>query len=202
MARIVAPVPAHVIPNGVDTQLFQPLPASRARADLGWCDDRRYLLFPGNPDNPRKGYELAERVVAAAQARTAERLELVSLWHVPPQQVPLYMNACDAMLMTSWSEGSPNVVKEAMSCDLPVVSVAVGDTAELLTGVEGYAICPREPEVLASALLALLAANRRSVGRQALEQKQLDVDSVACRIINVYRDVLARGLTNPTAATE
>lgn len=195
MADLVKPVHAHVVPNGVDMELFQPTDKEHARAELAWPADRRYILFPGNPANPRKGYPLAESAVFLAR----EKLEslpddiptrLVVLHNVPPDQVPLYMNACDAMLMTSLNEGSPNVVKEAMACNLPIISVSVGDTAELLDGVPGYHVCPRDASALADGLVATLTTPVTADGRAALLRHRLDLESVAQRLLAIYEETL------------
>jgi glycosyltransferase involved in cell wall biosynthesis len=192
MAKVVAPVRAHVIPNGVDLQAFAPMDAAEARASLGWADGKRYVLFAGNPDVPRKGFPLAREAVQNAAARMTEPLELVPLSNVPSDRVPLYMNACDVLLMTSFLEGSPNVIKEAMACNLPVVSVPVGDVPELLADVPGCAVCPREAHDLAGALIQILRRAQRSNGRVALERKGLDLLSVARKVVDVYVNVLSR----------
>jgi glycosyltransferase involved in cell wall biosynthesis len=193
MARIVAPVKAHVIPNGVDLDGFQPMDASRARQVLGWTDDRRYVLFPGCPDNPRKGFPLAQSVVVEAARRINEPLELIPLRGVAPGKVPLYMNACHAMVLTSLWEGSPNVVKEAMACNVPVVSGPIGDVPELLGDVEGCAVCPRNVDALSGGLAWVLRRGmQRTNGREALQRKGLDLSSVARNVVGVYVEVLTR----------
>lgn len=192
MARIVAPVRAHVIPNGVDLQAFWPMDPAEARAALGWRQDKRYVLFAGNPGTPRKGFPLACEAVMDASTRMAEPVQLVPLSGVAPDRVPLYMNACDVLLMTSMLEGSPNVVKEAMACNLPVVSVPVGDVPELLADVNGCTVCRRDPHDLGGALAQMVQRRQRTNGRVALERKGLDLASVARRVIDVYDDVLAR----------
>lgn len=196
MAEVIAPVRAHVVPNGVDLDFFQPMARQDARMALGWPEGPRYVLFPGDPDNPGKGFPLAKAAVTRAAAQLSERTVLVPLKRVPPEQVPLHMNACQAMMMTSLSEGSPNVVKEAMACNLPVVSVPVGDVAELFANAEGYSISPRDPEALATALLATLSAERRVRGREALIEKGLDLMTVARRLVSIYTEVLQQ----PSAA--
>jgi glycosyltransferase involved in cell wall biosynthesis len=192
MAKIIAPVKAHVIPNGVDLQTFRPMDAYRARTLLGWTERKHYILFAGCPDEPRKGFPLARATVMNAATQRAEPLELVPLWDVAPDRVLLYMNACDALLMTSFLEGSPNVVKEAMACNLPVVSVRVGDVPELVAGVKGCVICPREAEALGAALVQVLRDGQRSAGRMALQRKGLDQETVARKIMTVYAEVLAQ----------
>src|SRR5205085_3572256 len=147
---------------------------------------------PGCPDLPRKGFALANAAVAHASAQMGEPLELVSLWGVAPDRVALFMNACDVMVLTSYVEGSPNVVKEAMACNLPIVSVPVGDVPERLAGVAGCMICPHDPVALGDALLQVLRDGRRTTGRCALQAMGLDQDAVARKILAIYEDVLAR----------
>ena len=192
MAGVVAPVRCHVIPNGVDLASFRPLDAVAARAMLGWPADARYVLFAGDPANPRKGFALAEAAVAHARTRTAEPIEVAVLADVAPDDVATLMNACDVLLMTSLWEGSPNVVKEAMACDLPIVSVPVGDVPELLDGVEGGTVRPRDPVALGDALVGVLMRPERPPTRAALIHKGLDMESVARRVMAVYREVLGR----------
>jgi glycosyltransferase involved in cell wall biosynthesis len=191
MARIVAPVRAHVIPNGVDLNTFRPIDRRAARAHLGLANQRRYVLFPGWPEEPRKGFPLARAVVEETSRRLGEPLELLPLRRVEADAVPLYMNACDAMVLTSYLEGSPNVVKEAMACNLPIVSVPVGDVSELLAGVDGCAVCRRDAGELSAALANVLRRAAPTNGRTAVEQKRLDVMSVARTVVDVYADVLA-----------
>ena len=192
MAEVVAPTHAHVVPNGVDMDQFRPMQRAEARTLLGWDDDRRYILFAGDPSTPRKGFRLAHEAVTRASSRLAESLSLVPLTGVAPDRVPLYMNGCDFMLMTSFIEGSPNVVKEALACNLPVVSVPVGDVPELLVDVGGCAVCPRDAEALAEAITRRLGSRPSCEGRATLKSKGLDLGSVAQNILDIYQSVLAR----------
>jgi glycosyltransferase involved in cell wall biosynthesis len=192
MADVLKPVEAYVVPNGVDMQAFRPIDRGKARARLGWPEGRRYVLFPGDPDNPRKQFSLARAVVQKASEKIREPLELVPLKRVAPELVPFYMNACEAMIMTSYIEGSPNVVKEAMACNLPVVSVPVGDVPELLTGVPGYTLCLRDADALSEALVCTLGNHQPVDGVGVLKRRGLDLESVARELMNIYEEVLAR----------
>jgi glycosyltransferase involved in cell wall biosynthesis len=193
MAAVVRPVRAHVIPNGVDFEKFRPIAREEARAALGWSQDKHYVLFPGSPFNPRKGFKnLAEPAVKIAAASLSKPVEIVILRRIAPEKVPFYMNACDVELMTSYIEGSPNVIKEALACNTPIISVPVGDVPMLLHGVESCAICPRTPEALAEQIVKTLkAGSRPRNGRELLQQRGLDMDSVARRILAIYKDTLA-----------
>ena len=193
MATVLAPVESHVIPNGVDVTLFQPRDRAEARQDLEWPSDGWTVLFPGNPDDPRKGYPLAREAVRHASEQLGTDIRIVPLKGVPPDRVATTMNACDAMLMTSLIEGSPNVVKEAMACDLPVAGVPVGDVEQMLTDVPGYAVCPRDAQRLGVRLVELLKLPRKSVeGRRAIESRRLDLEGVARRVLHVYEETLKR----------
>lgn len=201
MAQVVAPARAHVVPNGVDLRVFRPMDRHEARERLGWSESKRYVLFPSSPNIPRKGFHLAKDAVRMASQRLGEALELTALTGIAHDQVPLHMNACEVMVMTSVHEGSPNAVKEAMACNLPVVSVPVGDVPELLGGLGGYTVCPRDAHALAEALVSTLSAGSQQVnGREALKQKRLDLESVARRLSQIYADVLARQESQPSSA--
>jgi glycosyltransferase involved in cell wall biosynthesis len=191
MAKVIAGARVYIIPNGVDLETFRPMCPSEARVALGWSERKIYVLFPSSPDIPGKGFGLARAVIREASKHMAQELELVPLGNVAPDRVPLYLNGCHALLMTSFSEGSPNVIKEAMACNLPVVSVPVGDVPELLAGVKECTICPRNVQMLSEALVKALVNNRRADGRLALERKGLSLMDVARRIKSIYEGVLA-----------
>lgn len=188
MANVIAPVESSVIPNGVDTKVFLPLDRMQCRSQLG-IDDGIKILFPGDPENPRKGYSLANDAVRRAIALSGREIELIPLWDVKPEDVPVYMNACNAMLMTSLIEGSPNVVKEALSCDIPVVGVPVGDVQQMLTGINNSAFCQRDAIEIAEQMLRVIALEH-SNGRETIFARGLDLKSVAERIKSIYESVL------------
>lgn len=203
MAQVVAPVPVHVIPNGVDLDLFRPRDKAAVRRELGWKLDGRYVLFAGNPDNPRKNFPLARDAVQVAAARMGEPIEIIPLKGVAPDLVARYMNACDAMLMTSLKEGSPNVVKEAMASNLPVVGVPVGDVVQMLEGVPGYLVGPRNAEPLGMRLVELLNYPQDQVqGRQAIRSRGLDLKGVAQQVLKIYEEALGRRAASNGAKRE
>jgi len=113
---------------------------------------------------------------------------LHSLHDVPHDRMPLYLNAADAVLMTSKTEGSPNAVKEALSCNVPVVSTDVGDVAALVDGVANAHVADTDDE-LADALATVLERGEPSTGRRAIEP--LSVDRIAERICGIYDEVVA-----------
>lgn len=186
-----------VVPNGVDDEAFRPLDRAAARARFGFSDDERVVLFAAPPSVERKRYPLARAAVEAAAARVPGiRLHVAE--GTPPGDMPALMSACDCLILTSAVEGSPNVVKEALMCDLPVVSVVVGDTRELLDGIEDSHVCDATPEALADGLVAVLDPPRRSNGRAA--SQHLTVDAIARRVERIYESVGAPQAA-PAAAT-
>lgn len=180
-------VPAHVIPSGLDLVSFRVIPRDEARRHLGLPPDARLVLFGGNPACARKRYALAKDAVELLNQSLPT--ELVVAWGVPHADMPYYMNACDALVFTSMQEGSPNVVKEALACNLPVVSVSVGDVPARLRGVAASELCADErPETIAAALERVLRAGRRSNGRETV--LHLDEASLTAKVIGIYRSVL------------
>ena len=190
MACVLAPIQSSVIPNGVDIERFQPKDRSEARSELGIKPDSIVALFPGNPDNPRKGFDLARSATELLEKQSGVSVDLRPLWNVAPDDVPSLMNASDFMFMTSFIEGSPNVVKEAMACNVPIVAVDVGDVSELLEQVEGNFVRPRDPHALAEAAASVLARNSVSGGRRRICDLGLDLESVARRVIRVYEQAI------------
>ncbi len=179
----------HVIPSGIDFTVFRPIDRQQARIQLALPPDKPLVLFVGNPDNEQKRFSLAER--AFERAAASIDAELVVLTGQPSARVPLFMNACDVLLLTSFQEGSPNVVKEALACNLPVVSVNVGDVRERIGAIEGCVLCESSaPEVLADALLTVLKHPRRLASRELI--RDLDGTVLAEKVIDVYRRALAK----------
>jgi glycosyltransferase involved in cell wall biosynthesis len=188
--------PVLVLPSGLDFELFRCLPRDEARRRLGWSFDKRLVLFAGNPDQPRKRYPLAKAAVDLLNQTLPA--ELVVAWGVSHSDIPLYMNACDAFVFTSMQEGSPNVVKEALACDLPVVSVAIGDVAERLKGIDGCELCADErPETIAAGLERVLRRGQRVAGRIAVAH--LAEEAITARLIGLYQSVLRRPPTGAPA---
>ncbi len=190
MAEILAPIECEVVPNGVDVRAFSPVGKDSARASLGISIDETVVLFGGNPLDKNKNYSLASKALEVAEGILGKSIRCVPLRGIRPAEVPLLMNACDCMLFTSLEEGSPNVVKEAMACNAPIVSVPVGDTEFLLDGVEGCRLCPYDHNSLGEALTEMLERDQPSEGREAITVRKLDMDSVAERIVQIYRKVL------------
>jgi len=191
MAEVIRPVHCHIVANGVDTEKFAPIAKEEARQRLGLDRQKKYLLFPGDPSNPRKGFALADAARKEAEHILGIAIEMFILWGKKPEDVPYCMNACDAMWMTSLIEGSPNVVKEAMACNVPVVGVDVGDVAMMFENVEGYTICRRDPLELGRAMSKVLSQSPDIGGRKRISDLGLGIEQVAKRILQIYWKALS-----------
>ena len=189
-------VQPHVIPSGIDFNFFKPTDKAAARLRLALPPDEKLVLFVGRATQARKRGYLAQQAIEILNQTTPARL--IVAWRVPHTDIPLYMSACDALVFTSMQEGSPNVVKEALACNLPVVSVPVGDVAERLKGIEGCELCTDDsPVAIASALQRVLSRNQRIAGRDSV--KELDENITTAKVLNIYKSVLARSEVRLTA---
>lgn len=125
-----------VVPFGVDTNRFHPIPQPRARDRVGWPASDRIVLFPYDTDRPVKNFQLAKDVVADVDGP----VQLRTVSGVDHAEMPYYYNASDAVLVTSRRESGPMVLKEAVACGVPVVSTDVGFAADVLADVDHSAV--------------------------------------------------------------
>jgi hypothetical protein len=166
--------------------LFSPEPRQEARAALGLPPDKSLVLFCAGM-RPEKRFDIVQAAVDILSARDKD-VQLVVATAQPHDTIPHYMNACDVLVLTSEYEGSPTVVKEAMACNLPIVSVDVGDVREVMAGTDGCYICERTPDDVAAGLAQALARQQRTNGRENI--KHLSLDNIAARLIAEYESVL------------
>ena len=175
-----------LIPCGINLDDYPVLDKAEARRRMGINPSKRYVLFAGAFDNHVKNAPLAR-----AAMDLVPEVELLELKGYTRSQVATLMQAVDTFLMTSFTEGSPQVIKEAMACGCPIVSVDVGDVRERIGGIEGCFISGREPEAIAGCIKDALAYDGRTSGRAAIEMNGLSNDVVAARIISIYEKLLS-----------
>ena len=173
-----------IVPMGVDMTRFRPLDRHECQRRLGWDPTRKHVLFPAQRARPEKRLSLAEATVAVLRAVRFPDVELHVLEGVPNEEVPTWLNASNAILLTSTHEGSPVVVKEALACDVPVVSVDVGDVRERIAGVECSFIADASPQDLADKLGRTLEHECRINARERIAA--LSLEATAKRIAEIY----------------
>jgi glycosyltransferase involved in cell wall biosynthesis len=190
-ARIAEKVPGIVIPCGVDLDVFSPKPKADARHRLDLAPDRKYVLFPFDPARPVKRHALAKAAVTRLRQEIPEA-ELLVVWRAQNGEMPRYYSAADAMILCSSSEASPTSVKEALACNLPVVSTDVGDVTQIMRGISGVEIAQPAVDSLAAALKRVLQRDSSISfdGRTAMQRysQRETVDA----IVRVYRGVMKR----------
>ena len=174
-----------LIPCGINLEDYPILDKAEARVAIGWKADHRYILFSGAFDNRIKNAPLAQAAV-----ERLEDMSLIELKGYSRQQVAMMMNAADALVMTSFTEGSPQVIKEAMACGCPIVSVDVGDVKEITAGVEGCCIAERSPESIAWNLKKAIDFGKKTEGRAVIVKRGLTNDVVANKLIEIYKSII------------
>lgn len=181
---------AHVIGNGVNTALFRPGDRGAARQRLGLNGEERLVIFPhSRRQTAVKRFDLAE----AAAAQLAGLGVQARLWvvnDVAPEAMPDYYRAADCLLLTSDHEGSPNTVKEGLCCDLPVVSVEVGDVRHWFDLAPGCRLVERDPAAIARGVVEVLRGARHVDGTRVREE--IGLGSIARRVLTVYRTAMER----------
>jgi len=179
------PVPgAAVLPCGPALERFGPTPRAAARAALGLDPGGRYLLFPADPARPEKRHDRAAALAADTDA------ELLTGGSIEPQAMATWMNAADAVVVTSDYEGFGMAAIEALACDVPVLSTPVGVAPYLLAGVEGCLCAPFDAARWAAAARPHLAATDPRVAGSA-RAATLAAGPMADRAIEVYRHLTA-----------
>lgn len=172
-----------IIPNGVDLDLFKAMPAIEARLMLEdqIGKDDNIILFSGDPIRSEKNFKLAEEAVALLDLPNTR---LIALKGISFERMYLYLNAANLLLITSLYEGSPNVLKEALACNCPVVSTNVGDAMEQIGNSSNCYVTGFDPGEIASRMNEILKRGERSNGRDNI--LHLSSDIIAIRIIDVY----------------
>ena len=172
---------AKIIPCGVDISLFKEIDKIEARKKLGLSLTNKYILF-SSFDNLVKNYPLAKKSVDLLKE---EKIKIIELKNHSRKEVSLLMNASDLVLVTSFTEGSPQFIKEAMACNRPIVTTNVGDVDWLLDGVHGAYVCSYDSSVIAKSIQIALNV-KNSNARSKLITLKLDSKSIAQRIKKTY----------------
>lgn len=179
-ARVRASGRVQELPCGVDTRRFRPLPRRAARERLGLPPDEPCLLFPADPARPLKRADRARELAGATR--------LLTLGRVDPDEVPLHVNAANAVLVPSDREGFGLAVLEALACDVPVLATPTGIHPQALAGVAGTLCAPYDRAAWAQALAPLLAMDDpRVTGRASAER--WSAAACAARVATAWRSL-------------
>jgi glycosyltransferase involved in cell wall biosynthesis len=177
----------HIVPHEIDFKVFRPIDKDCARSTLGLRHDRKYVLFAANPEIPVKRFPLAQAAVECLRASDS-CIELLVVFKESQDRLALYMNACDALVFPSFQEGSPNIVKQAMACNLPIVATDVGDVTEIIGETKGCYVCNASIEDFVDKLRLVLYSPERTQGHGNV--RHLASPVVARRLIGIYESVL------------
>jgi teichuronic acid biosynthesis glycosyltransferase TuaC len=172
-----------IIPCGIDMNTFYPLSQEEARSVLKFPKEEPYILFCSHFDNPVKNFTLAKEVMQMLPS-----IKVHEIVDRSREEVNLLINGASLVLLTSFSEGSPNVIKEAMACNCPIVSVDVGDVKEVIGSTEGCFITSYDSKDLAEKIKLALAFGNRTNGREKINHLKSSI--VAEKIIEVYKSII------------
>jgi teichuronic acid biosynthesis glycosyltransferase TuaC len=187
MKRVAERDDAYIIPFGVNPEFFTSYPMEEVRSELGLQLDEKLVLFPWNPARPVKRFDLVQKAIRIVQQRY-ERVHLVTVFDRPHETVAKYMSACNVMVLASNHEGSPMALREAMACNLPIVSVDVGDVRQIIENTEGCYLCKREPSDIAEKLGLAMERGGRTCGARVV--RQTDAAWGADQVMLAYNRVL------------
>lgn len=159
-----------------------------AKQKMGLPTDKYNILFGGSFTNLRKNVALAN---AALDILKRNDINLIEMKGFSREQVTLLYNACDILLLPTKSEGSPQVLKEAMAYNCPVVATDVADIAYLLDGVSNSYVTSFDPQDVADKISRVLECGQRTNGRERIEKLQLENSQVAKTIYSIFQQVLS-----------
>jgi teichuronic acid biosynthesis glycosyltransferase TuaC len=179
-----------IIPNGVDTNAFYPTNGIVARKKLNLKTTEKIALFVSNHKRVEKNFNLAQQAVALCKIHS---LNILQISDIPQLKLVDYYNAADLLLLTSFHEGSPNVIKEALACNCPIVSTKVGDVEWLIGETRGCYLSSFKPENFAEKIklaLEFKETEKFTNGRNRIIELGLEAETIAKRIVTIYRKII------------
>lgn len=176
-----------LLPCGVNLNVLQDNHPKTERVEKMLKEGKINVLFAGAFDNNVKDPQLAKQTIEIL-SQDLDGVNLIELKGYMREEVAILMHSCNALLMTSKTEGSPQVIKEAMACGCPIVSVDVGDVAERIEGVDGCSVVKsREPVAIADALKHAILYEGRTIGRKKIIEMGLSNEQVVRQLLTIYQ---------------
>ena len=176
-----------ILPNGVNMDKFLPLDLNTACEKIGWDTNKINILFPSSPTRKEKNFTFA---VQAIELCNNAKIRLHVLENVRNEDVPIYLNAANIILLTSLYEGSPNVIKEAMSCNRPIVSVNVGDVEMLISSLNICYLCKPDKYEMSESIAKIISSNAFvTKGRERILLLKIDELSISKKLLSIYKRV-------------
>lgn len=169
---------SHIVPNGVNFDIFKPDSSSL---------EPNVVLFLADVNNERKNFKLLKDALMILDDNT---IKLVNPFPIANEDFPKYLNRSSVFVLTSYSEGSPNVIKETMACNIPIVSTDVGDVSNVISNTKGCYLVDFDPNDVAEKLKEALDFNKRTTGRKDIAH--LESSIIAKKIISVYNMALKK----------
>lgn len=181
---------AKVIPIGTDTAEFFPMTKAEAVNQLPKTYNFTFPTVVFNANNPQiKRLDLAEKAIQMLRTEYPQAYLFKMEGDVPAHKIPLILNAADALLLCSDNEGSPTIIKEAMACNLPIVTTDVGDVKDRIKGVyEATIVAQNEKEICNGLSNILKLEKQQRNGREILLANKLDGTSLQEQILKIYQD--------------
>lgn len=178
-----------LLPCGVNLRVLQDNHPKTERVEKILKEGKINVLFAGAFDNNVKDPQLAKQTIEIL-SQVLDGVNLIELKGYTREEVAILMHSCNALLMTSKTEGSPQVIKEAMACGCPIVSVDVGDVAERIEGVDGcFVVKSREPAAIADALKHAILYEGRTIGRKKIIEMGLSNEQVVIQLVDIYNTI-------------
>jgi teichuronic acid biosynthesis glycosyltransferase TuaC len=174
-----------IIPCGIDLESSVIIDKKTAKMQMG-LDDCKHILFGSSFNNPRKNFQLLQ--LALKSDSELNKMAILELKGFNRMQVTMLLNACDLLVLPSQAEGSPQIIKEAMACNCPIVATDVGDICEVVGNTEGCYITSFDPKDVAEKIKLALAFGKRTNGWEKIGH--LDNKIIAGKIMEVYKSVL------------
>jgi len=172
----------YIVPNGVNYSKFKPLNQKKCRQQLNLKQNEKIILFMGNTKDPRKNFTLFEQSLKFLKT---ENYRVVTPFPIKHDEMVVYYNACDVLVFPSIKEGSPNVIKEAIACNIPIVATTSGDIHERVEGLRNVLISKFDPSDFAEKIDSAFHNGKNDNSREK-KREEIDEDIISEKIIDIY----------------